>query len=243
MRSVVVAGDTVRVRVDGLVHYEELYADLAIPVGCIRTVRVGPVTPPPGSMRVDGHEVAFADVRAGHFRYQGSWYFAAYDDAQRTVVLDLEDFDVALRPYARVTIEVDDPAATRQAIVAAIGRSQAEDAGPTEVSWMNLAAGDAVVAAGGTRVGTVTHPLGDLGADVFEGVAFRSNVPGIGVCMVGPDDVERVVDGAVLLRLTPDAVRGLPPVALEDMREVVPGRGIFRHARWHREDGWDGDRR
>jgi hypothetical protein len=239
--TIALTADAVEVHARDLVWFDEADAHLSIPYACIRAVRVGPYTPPAGTLPVDGREVAYAEVRAGHHPLGAAWCFAAYDDPERTLILDLAEFEFALRPYARVVLGTDDAAALKARIDARLAgaRAATEDPGSAEVAWTALGAGDPVYDRDGRRIGTVSHPLGDLEADLFEGVAFREGAFGP-ARMAAPSAIERLGDDGVHLNLTADEARALPPVALEDLREVAPGRGIFRHRLgWRRPSGWD----
>lgn len=234
---------TLEIRARDLVHFDEAEAHLSIPYEAIRQVRVEGYTPPAGTFALGNRAVAYADVTAGHYRRGPAWTFVAYDDPDKTVTLDLADFDFALRPYERVVLGVDDPEALGDALRARARGRQAAAGEDPEIAWTALGAGDAVVATDGTHVGTVTHPLGDLDNDLFEGIAFRSGTLRAGQ-MARPADIARITPGEVRLNLTAEEAAALPPVALEDLREVAPGRGIFRHGpTWKRESDWGDNKR
>jgi hypothetical protein len=57
--------------------------------------------------------------------------------------------------------------------------------------------------------------------------------------MARPDAIARLTADTVQLSLSAAEAEALPPVQLEDLREVAPGRGIFRHPRWRRDDTWN----
>lgn len=237
--SVQLGKDALEVRARDLVHFDEGEAHLSIPYGAIRQVRAGTYAPPPGTFRLGNHDVSYADVRAGHFRRGDAWTFAFYDRPEQTVTLDLVDYDYALRTYDRVVLGADDPAALAAALTERSRGERASLAADDEVAWTALGPGVAVVASDGVRVGTVTHPLGDLEHDVFEGVAFRADAFG-GARMARPEVIGRITAAEVRLTLTAAEARSLPPVALEDLREVSPGRGIFHHGpNWTRHSHWD----
>lgn len=234
---------TLEIRARDLVHFDEAEAHLSIPYEAIRQVRVASYTPPAGTFALGNRQVAYAEVTAGHYRRGQAWTFVAYDHADKTLTLDLADFDFALRPYERMVLEVDDPQALGDELRARAGHGQAAAGGDPEIAWTALGAGDAVVAKDGTHVGTVTHPLGDLDEDLFEGIAFRAGTLRAGQ-MARPADIARITPGEVRLNLTAEEAASLPAVALEDLREISPGRGIFRHGpTWKRESGWGDDKR
>jgi hypothetical protein len=249
--SVELREGTLEIRAGDLIHYDEDNAHFSIPYGAIRRVRPGPYTPPVGSFTLANREVTYAEVKAGHFRQGTVWTFCAYDDPEQTVVVDLEDFDFALRPYGRVVVAADDPAALAEAMRARVAKDTGPetDLGPPEVAWTGLGAGMAVLSKEGVRVGTVTHPLGDIAEDVFEGVAFRIGTTGVRSAGIGamgmsrmarPEDIARLTEAAVELNVSAQDIESLPPVQLEDLREIVPGRGIFRHhPGWRRDNRWN----
>lgn len=231
-----------QVHASGLVHFDEGEARLSVPYGSIEAVRVGRYQPPEGTWhRGPGEEVPLAQITAGHLPMGRAWCFIAVNDPSRVLLLDLNDFEWALRPYARLVLEVADPEALCATIEEHVARARQEDDAPgeTPIAWMAISPGMPVVDRDGRRCGVVTHALGDLEEDVFEGIALRIGV-GAGVHMAAPDAIDRLTDQAVYLRLTTGEARSLPPVALQDLREVTPGGGIFRHRPgWRRSSHWD----
>ena len=222
----------------GLVQFDDAEVHLTVPYESVRAVRVAAYEPPQGVWRLGaGEEVRLADVHAGHYPLQGQWVLAAFEHPERVLVVDLEDFDFALRPYRRLVLEVDDPEATRDAI-RGHAAAAADAEGDAPVAWMAIARGDRVLDRNGRQIGTVEHPLGDLEEDVFEGVAIRLGLTG-GSHMAPPDAIARIAQGEVTLALDAEEARSLPPVVLEDLREAAPGRGIFRHPGWRRSSHWD----
>lgn len=233
--------DTLDVHAPNLVQFDEETARFSIPYDTIRAARTGPYTPPQGSFRLGNQEMAYADVHAGHYRNGQAWTFVAVDDGGPSVVLELDGFDYALRPYERLVLGVDDA----EAFLAELSRRRGQDAQMQaggglggEIAWTALTAGMAVLAQDGTPVGTVTHPLGDLEEDTFEGIAFRHGRVG-GTRMARPEQIARLTQDAVTLNLSAAESEALPPVALGDLREAQQGRGIFHHTGWHRDNRWD----
>ena len=232
--------ETLEVRAHDLVQYDEQDAHLSIPYEAIRAARPGPYAPPAGAFTLANREVAYADVLAGHYRRGTAWTFVACEDPERAVVLELDGYDYALRPYERLVLGVEDPEAFLAGLERKRRGSDLDAVESADIAWTALVAGIPVVARDGQTVGTVTHPLGDLQEDLFEGVAFRAT--GLGAArMARPEDIARLTRQAVTLRLSAAEAAALPAVQLEDLREVRPGRGIFhRGPSWRRDDNWDG---
>lgn len=231
-----------QVHASGLVHFDESEARLTIPYGAIEAVRVGSYQPPEGTWhRGPGEEVPLAEIRAGHLPVGRAWCFIAVNDPAKVLLVDLREFEWALRPYTRLVLEVADPDALCTAIEGRVAKARQDDGpqGETPIAWMALQSGMPVVDRDGRRIGVVTHALGDIEEDVFEGIALRLGV-GAAVHMAAPDAIDRLTDKAVYLRLTAGEARSLPPVALQDLREVTPGGGLFRHRPgWRRSTHWD----
>lgn len=237
--SVEIRSETLEIRAHDLVQFDEEQAHFSIPYEAVQRVRTGPYTAPAGTFALANRQVAYADVKAGHFKHGQAWTFAAFDDPAKTVIVDLVDFDYALRPYDRIVVEVADPDATASAILAHVDKtaSELDSQGQTAIAWTGLTTGTPVVSSDGASVGTVSHILGDLDEDLFEGIALRTQHGA--TRMVAAADIARMTDESVTLSLSSDACQSLPPVVLEDLREAVPGKGIFRRGpHWKKESNW-----
>jgi hypothetical protein len=104
------------------------------------------------------------------------------------------------------------------------------------VSWMAVTRGMEVRARDGTPVGHVTHPLGDLDEDIFDGIGF-SPLHGHRPVMATAGQVAAITRQAVYLDLSADEVDGLTPYQEEHMFRVG-WSGFFRH-RPHWQDDED----
>jgi hypothetical protein len=229
--------EELRVHLRGLEHFDAAEARLEVPYGCVRAARAEAYAPPPGEFRLGTERVPYAAVRAGHMRVDGGWWLVCFDDPERVLVLELDGFEFALRPYRRLVLGVEEPEAVAAALAARL--APAGSPAPDEWAWTALAAGMAVFDRHGVRIGTVTHPLGDLGADLFEGVAFRHGPLGA-QRMARPEEIARIDAGGVHLALDAREAARLPAVALEDLRRAEPGGGLFRRRPgWQRESDWD----
>jgi uncharacterized protein YrrD len=85
---------------------------------------------------------------------------------------------------------------------------------PSEpVSYLTLEAGTDVIAADGERVGVVEHVLGDVDADIFDGIVIdTSRAPG-GLRFVDAPEVSELRDDAVVLAVSSEEVDRLPKPA------------------------------
>jgi hypothetical protein len=77
-------------------------------------------------------------------------------------------------------------------------------------SWLMIEKGWKVQAADGTEVGTVAETLGDESHDIFDGLAVSTGLLSKPV-YVPSEQVGEIVEGAVMLSLDADAVKGLEP--------------------------------
>ncbi len=101
-----------------------------------------------------------------------------------------------------------------------------------EISWMALTAGTKVLSSDGRLVGHVTHVLGDLSEDVFDGVGVRHGL--LGQVMLPRSAVGRITRGAVHL-LVSEAEIGKVAKAYTEER-IYDAREGGRKPRWRREE-------
>jgi len=101
-----------------------------------------------------------------------------------------------------------------------------------EIAPMALAAGTKVLASDGVLVGHVTHVLGDLTEDVFDGIGVRHGV--LGQIMLPRSAIARITRGAVYLAVPEAELKGAAK-AYEEERifDVREGR---RRSKWRREE-------
>lgn len=92
-----------------------------------------------------------------------------------------------------------------------------------EISWLALKPGTPVIAADGKEIGHVTHVLGDLSKDIFDGVGFRSHLLGHQE-MLPQRFIARITTGRVELTIGEDEARA-ESQAYQEEREfrVDPG--------------------
>ncbi len=123
-RSVELLEDRLVVRLGGFTRLAALTEDFEIPYSAIQSVSAEPFEAAP--WKVAGANVPFTDIREGHFRLGGDWYFLSFEDRQKTVTLGLEGFTLPLAfgtnpSYRTVVLGVDDPQATANAIASRCG--------------------------------------------------------------------------------------------------------------------------
>lgn len=83
---------------------------------------------------------------------------------------------------------------------------------PDPVSWKVVEPGWAVVASGGEQVGKVDQVLGDLEADIFDGLAVGAGKVVLDrPTYVPSEDVGEIEEGAVQLTIDADAYSRLEP--------------------------------
>jgi hypothetical protein len=80
------------------------------------------------------------------------------------------------------------------------------------VSWFVVEPGWKAVAADGTEVGTVKETIGDSNTDIFNGLAISTGLLSHPL-YVPAEEVERIEEGRVVLRLDPGQVEQLEPYA------------------------------
>jgi phage terminase large subunit-like protein len=118
MASVEVGRQELYVEMQGLDKLWSLHSKLEIPLAHVAGARVDPDEArqasgtgiKAGGARVGDHLVA------GTFRQEGAYVFWDVHDLDRSVIIDLHD-----ERYARLVLEVDDPAAVAAEINRAVG--------------------------------------------------------------------------------------------------------------------------
>lgn len=101
-----------------------------------------------------------------------------------------------------------------------------------EISWLALEAGTKVLTSDGRHVGHVTHVLGDLSEDVFDGIGVSHGL--LGQILLPRAVVARITRGAVHLAV-PEAEVGKVAKTYAEERIYDAQQG-GRKLRWHREE-------
>ena len=101
-----------------------------------------------------------------------------------------------------------------------------------EISWLALTAGTKVVTSDGRHVGHVTHVLGDLSEDVFDGIGVSHGL--LGQVMVPRRAIARITRAAVYLSVA-EAEFGQVAKAYAEER-IYDAREGRRKLRWSREE-------
>jgi hypothetical protein len=81
------------------------------------------------------------------------------------------------------------------------------------IAWQALEPGGEVICAGGERVGTVEHVLGDTAADIFDGLVVDVRVGAGGLRFVDAPEVAEIRERAVRISIGADALDRLPEPA------------------------------
>lgn len=100
-----------------------------------------------------------------------------------------------------------------------------------EISWMALQSGERVIASDGKQIGHVTHILGDLQEDVFDGIGFKHGL--FGQRMLPRKDIARITRGAVYLSIPASAVDQAAATYSEERIYDASERG--KKLRWSKE--------
>lgn len=117
MAKVHIEGDTLMVEMEGLDKLWALTSKLVIPLANVRGATSDPgIVKDPKGIRASGTHVPGV-VAVGTFKLDGERIFWNVHDAEKAVVVELDD-----ERYARLVVEVDDPAATVALIEEATGR-------------------------------------------------------------------------------------------------------------------------
>lgn len=106
-----------------------------------------------------------------------------------------------------------------------------------QISWRSLVYGTPVVAAGGTRVGTVHEVLGSDEEDIFHGI--RVAIPNHHDVMLDAEDVAGLTASAVNTSLSPTDVEALPPYDDEATYHLASVGWLRKHLGWTRDAGSD----
>lgn len=120
-RLIQVLDEHLLVTLTGLTRVGALAGEIRIPYSCIRAVQVGPATMAAGARKVAGVNALFADIREGHFRKGGEWYFLSFESGARVLSLELTGFYWLGRLYAGVVLEVEQPEQVAAAIRSKLG--------------------------------------------------------------------------------------------------------------------------
>ncbi|MFF5173713.1 hypothetical protein ACFY3U_13850 [Micromonospora sp. NPDC000089] len=117
MANVFIDGDDLVVQIEGLDRLWSLKSRLAIPLANVRGATADPgIADEPKGLRAPGTHLPGV-ITAGTFHQDGESVFWNIRDGARAVVIELAD-----EQYARLVVEVADPAATVTLIEQAITR-------------------------------------------------------------------------------------------------------------------------
>jgi uncharacterized protein YrrD len=108
------------------------------------------------------------------------------------------------------------------------------------IAYRALAPGTPVYSADGQRIGAVTHVLAAEQEDIFEGVVVGEHRFGHGHRFVEAEQIERICEGGVELKLDAEQCAALPqpsanPAVLRD--DPAESASEIRHERLRR--AWD----
>jgi uncharacterized protein YrrD len=101
------------------------------------------------------------------------------------------------------------------------------------ISWRSVVYGTPVVAADGTRVGTVHEILGSDEEDIFHGI--RVAIPDHHDVMLEAEAVTDLTDSAVSTSLSSAEVEALPPYSDEATYHLASVGWLRKHLGWTRD--------
>jgi len=122
MATVEVGAEELSVEMKGMDRVWSLHSRLTIPLAHVSGARVDPEQVRASAsegIKLGGARVG-SHLTAGTFRQEGNWVFWDVHHAEQSVIIDLHDEE-----YARLVVEVDDPAATAVAVNRAVGAAPA----------------------------------------------------------------------------------------------------------------------
>ena len=107
-------------------------------------------------------------------------------------------------------------------------------------SYEALSRGTPVYSSDGEQIGRVAHVLADEGEDVFDGIVIGEHMFGAEHRFADADDVDRIFDGGVVLKLDRAKCEQLPkpsanPAVIRD--DPAESSSEFRHQKLRR--AWD----
>lgn len=113
MRRVELTDEAVEVVLTGLTMLEAMQGRLSIPYNKITGVHPTLATPD-NLLRLGG--TGIGPIQEGHYIGDRGWYFLSYENPDRVVTLDLDNFHLGRHPYYGVAVEVADPEVMAQEI-------------------------------------------------------------------------------------------------------------------------------
>lgn len=120
MRRIELGTDRVVIALTGLTMLEAWQGRLVIPYANILRVYAH-LHIPPHLLRVGG--TTLGTLHEGHYVGDRGWYFLSYENPERVLTLDLDEFRLGHQQYAAVAIEVDDPVTLAQAVTRRLSTS------------------------------------------------------------------------------------------------------------------------
>jgi uncharacterized protein YrrD len=108
------------------------------------------------------------------------------------------------------------------------------------VSYQVLEQGTPVFSSDGERIGTVAHVLADDTEDVFDGIVIAEHLGSEGHRFVDADDVDRIYQHGVVLKLDREASERLPePTANPAVMRDDPSESRSDRLREKLSRAWD----
>lgn len=106
------------------------------------------------------------------------------------------------------------------------------DSPDDEISWMALQGGTDVLCSDGKKLGHVTHVLGDLEEDVFDGIGFRHGL--LGQRMLPRSVIARITRSAVYLSIPSEEVDQTATAYSEE--RILTAREHGKKLRWGKDN-------
>lgn len=120
-RTVTVADDAVHIRLRGWHALFAISGRLRVPYAAIQRVDADAGAIPRPLLRVGGGSLPFSEMYGGRFWNRDGWMWFSFEHRSRTITLTLTPASTPPIRYRWVSVEVADPAATRDQIRRRIG--------------------------------------------------------------------------------------------------------------------------
>jgi len=101
-----------------------------------------------------------------------------------------------------------------------------------EISWLALEIGTRVLTSDGKMLGHVTHVLGDLSEDIFDGIGLRHGL--LGQILIPRSAIARITRGAVHLAVAESEVAKVTEAYSEE--RIYSAREGRKKLRWHEDE-------
>lgn len=120
-RSIDVGDHALRIRLTGWHAFFAISSGLTVPYRAILSVSAEPSAIPRPTLRLGGGALPFSDIYGGRFWNRDGWMFFSFEHRAHAVTLTLDPDQPGAGRYRWVVFGSDDPATTRNELLARIG--------------------------------------------------------------------------------------------------------------------------